>query len=1250
MKTSVTEVFNDLIEAEAIDARDVEESKPGKSRDEVITSDKKGRLDGGDGDDHYIGEDGKTESFFFDGRHDNNDEGRHINVVSNFSFEDRDTLNFRLDGGFFRDASGDTLTQSKNGNQAEFSTARDFADLMLHLNSKTGLERNGTYEFKTVGNVAASVQRVDNSSVEVVEVRNADGKVIREHIVMNFDDTDHKEDHIDKKGNFITDDVTVVFEDFAETLAVQFARELGFDGEAISNADSVHIAKGGKISGGRGDNLFILSGEADTVKLVDRPEGNDEGEHVNIIHGFDLQDDSILLRFGGGFLPDADREKFKGAAGLQALLTYADNVNDSTGDLVFTLQSVEEGRDPLTIVLTNVTLADIAALAPQPTPPVLDGPLSLTLSEDDAVGSLELLDGATDTDRNDHLSVENLFILSGDAAGISFDGNRLEVDPSVYQSLTGAETETITVTYDVVDIFGNAVAQTATVTIVGDNDLADGDETDTALSTSGQFIALQQQVRDEALAELAEAEAIRAEIAARPSYPEKLNDLRLADADVLFARRAVNSIEEQLGASIAEATLVNVLANASDDAGLGVSVSAVAGDASYVGQPVAGSNGGLFTISTDGTVLFLGNGDFDDVPGRTSVDTSISYSVTNADGETVTSTLTVSVEGPNHAPDIAGQALDVGEDSEAVIFTPVVTDIDAGETFTFSINPGASLGIWIDNGDGTFSYDPNGAFDLLDTGETATETATVTVTDALGVSSSAVLTATIIGEDEPVVDTGLTDGDEEVAVGLLDGTTLIALETAYIETDATYVEAQEAYDAAVARGVSGFGLINFLITRDNALTAFNAAEAAYFEFAETETPNVLSNAVDTIGGGVSVRLVNGEAPGQLVEGNNGGLFLIQADGNSVFYQDGSFADLSAGEDRTTSVTYTVEDGAGGFNTSTLSVVITGTNSAPSATLNDLDSVFFSRAEIYAALFARAEEIPDERNGSFSSKNPDLLQSPIELVDPSGGRFGINLSDPEDGIVAIDGGWIFTDNNGDRSDVIVFSDVFRFQTVEGGFVDIGVTVKPVLDHTPPDPVYTDGGNPVVIAPTIALQDTNDADLVGATVAITSGFDAGGDVLLFADQNGITGSFDAATGILALMGTASVADYEAALASVTFGNGADVAATSQRVIEIIVDDSQLKSSPLLIGLGVVATDTADETAEANVVDTVGEAETFNFDSVPAIAESSSDFDSSEQPDMGTTPFASPGYDAHDLATGVSVFHVAINLDIDADWLVA
>ena len=63
-----------------------------------------------------------------------------------------------------------------------------------------------------------------------------------------------------------------------------------------------------------------------------------------------------------------------------------------------------------------------------------------------------------------------------------------------------------------------------------------------------------------------------------------------------------------------------------------------------------------------------------------------------------------------------------------------------------------------------------------------------------------------------------------------------------------------------------------------------------------------------------------------------------------------------------------------------------------------------------------------------------------------------------------------------------------------------------------------------------------------------------MLGFVDQNGITGSYNAATGILTLSGTASVGDYQAALRSVTYFNSSASPSSAVRTVSFQADDGQ------------------------------------------------------------------------------------------------
>src|SRR5215475_6915978 len=100
------------------------------------------------------------------------------------------------------------------------------------------------------------------------------------------------------------------------------------------------------------------------------------------------------------------------------------------------------------------------------------------------------------------------------------------------------------------------------------------------------------------------------------------------------------------------------------------------------------------------------------------------------------------------------------------------------------------------------------------------------------------------------------------------------------------------------------------------------------------------------------------------------------------------------------------------------------------------------------------------------------------------------------------------------------------------------VTPVNDPPPatgasPTPAnYTEQQVAVVLDNTIVASDPDSTDWVGAAVTIGSAL--AGDTLHFTNQNGISGSYDANAHILTLTGTSSLANYEAALRSVTFDN--------------------------------------------------------------------------------------------------------------------
>ncbi len=101
------------------------------------------------------------------------------------------------------------------------------------------------------------------------------------------------------------------------------------------------------------------------------------------------------------------------------------------------------------------------------------------------------------------------------------------------------------------------------------------------------------------------------------------------------------------------------------------------------------------------------------------------------------------------------------------------------------------------------------------------------------------------------------------------------------------------------------------------------------------------------------------------------------------------------------------------------------------------------------------------------------------------------------------------------------------------------------------VYAEHGGPQSISDTVTLTDANDTNLTGAVIAITAGYDAANDSLAFTSANGITVASNTG-GVLTLTGTATVAQYQAAIRAVTYENAFTTESIATRTFSISVSD--------------------------------------------------------------------------------------------------
>jgi T1SS-143 domain-containing protein len=427
----------------------------------------------------------------------------------------------------------------------------------------------------------------------------------------------------------------------------------------------------------------------------------------------------------------------------------------------------------------------------------------------------------------------------------------------------------------------------------------------------------------------------------------------------------------------------------------------------------------------------------------------------------------------------------------------------------------------------TFSAADNN-FDFLAANETLTVVYDVTATDSNGVSVTQPVTVTINGTN-----------------------------------DAPALQADASGPHTVAQGLNSTGTLIFtdVDLNDHHTVSTSVASATW-------------SGGDTLPSGLAAALAGALSTTQADSAGSGSgsiAFTFSAD-------DSTFNFLAASQTLTIIYEVTVTDNNGVNSTQPITITVTGTNDAPVATITP---TIYSAIEQVSLNLKDSMSVSDvDSLGGVETATLSVTEGTLTVT---AGTSGAVVSGSGTNTVIVTGtlaqinALLNTDSTStvsyiDATDSPSASATLTLSINDNGLgggaaltgsdtaiINIGsVNDAPVLDAHSGSLTYTENQAATAIDTAIAVSDVDSANLAGATVEITRNFVSGQDVLGFTNQDGIVGTYNAATGVLTLTGQASVPQYQAALQSVTYFNSSDNPSSLTRTITYQVNDGAAQNN--------------------------------------------------------------------------------------------
>ena len=325
----------------------------------------------------------------------------------------------------------------------------------------------------------------------------------------------------------------------------------------------------------------------------------------------------------------------------------------------------------------------------------------------------------------------------------------------------------------------------------------------------------------------------------------------------------------------------------------------------------------------------------------------VPVTVTDDQGATAETTLTLSVTGTNDVPVASAEEASV-EEGEVITGQLEASDVDLAEDSSLTFNTSADIEGLVLNVDGSYSFDASGYQELAE-GESQTFEVPVTVTDDQGATAETTLTLSVTGtNDVPVASAEEASVEEgEVITGQLEASDVDLAEdssltfntSADVEGLVLNVDGSYSFDASsyqeLGEGESQTFEVPVTVTDDQGGTAETTLTLTVSGTNDTPVARAEETAVDegsVVTGQLEasdVDLADGAALTFSTESEVEGLALNE-DG-SYSFDASSYEGLGAGETETFEVPVTVTDDQGATAETTLTISVHGTNDLPTVT-------------------------------------------------------------------------------------------------------------------------------------------------------------------------------------------------------------------------------------------------------------------------------------------------------------------------------